>query len=122
MHEPTDTGVTQTITVGDGSGRPGNCLQAAVASLLGLQLEEVPHFLETDDWSRSLTDFARARGWRIRYDDQSPTFGLVFGRSPRDEMHAVVYRDHHMAWDPHPDRTGLATRLVNVHFDHGGPR
>lgn len=35
----------------DADGRPGNCYQAAIASVLDLALDEVPHFATfVDDW------------------------------------------------------------------------
>jgi hypothetical protein len=103
--------VTQTITVGDGSGIIGNCLQAAVASLLDLDLDAVPHFGLHDDWLERLVDFAGERGYTIRYrpPDEPPAFGLAFGPSPRGVAHAVVVVDGAIVWDPHPSRAGLTS-------------
>lgn len=102
--------VTQTILQGDGSGRLGNCLQAAVASALDLPLEEVPHFLEADgDWWTAMVDFLLDRGYTTRkraVADGAPSLGLVIGLSPRDVTHAVLCRDG-TQWDPHPSRAGL---------------
>jgi hypothetical protein len=97
--------VTQTITVGDGSGRIGNCLQAAVASLLDLDLGGVPHFAEHDDWLERLVEFGAARGYRVVYRPRP----VEFGRSPRDVPHAVVVIDGEIVWDPHPSRDGLVS-------------
>lgn len=104
--------VTQTITIGDGSGRPGNCLQAAVASLLDLDLDEVPHFIECgedEDWLERLVTFGAGRGYRVVYRPDPVMFGLAFGRSPRDAAHAVVCLDGEIVWDPHPSRDGLVS-------------
>lgn len=104
--------VTQTITIGDGSGRPGNCLQAAVASLLELPLDEVPHFIECDggeDWLERLVAFGAAHGYRVVYRGEPVAFGLAFGRSTRNASHAVVVIDGQVAWDPHPSRDGLVS-------------
>lgn len=114
--------VTQTILLGDPNGRPGNCLQAAVASLLGLELDAVPHFVEsTGDWFEDMVTFARGHGYGITDhgpDHEPPAFGLAFGFTNRsDERHAVVYRDGEMAWDPHPSRDGLTTVRTYVDFE-----
>jgi hypothetical protein len=102
--------VTQTITVGDGSGLPGNCLQAAVASLLELDLDEVPHFACYADWLERLCEFAMRRGYAVSYKPptEPPQFGMAFGPSPRGVAHSVVYVDGEM-WDPHPSRDGLVS-------------
>jgi hypothetical protein len=113
-------GVTQTIFAGDQSGRLGNCLQAAIATLLGLPLEEVPHFAECPwDWVHEMVGFAREHGYQIvwRTGGDRPTFGLVFGPSVRsaDTTHAVAVVDGEV-WDPHPSRAGLTAESTYVHW------
>lgn len=101
--------VTQTITVGDGNGRIGNCLQAAVAALLDLDLDGVPHFAEHDDWLERMVAFGQDRGYKVLYRPYPVEFGLAFGRSPRGVPHAVVCVDGQIVWDPHPSRDGLVS-------------
>ena len=104
--------VTQTITIGDGSGRPGNCLQAAVASLLDLDLADVPHFIDCPpevDWLERLVAFGAEHGYSVVYRGEPVAFGLAFGRSPRDASHAVVVIDGEVVWDPHPSGDGLVS-------------
>lgn len=104
--------VTQTITIGDGSGRPGNCLQAAVASLLDMKIDEVPHFAECDageDWLERLVAFGAEHSYRVLYRPEPVPFGLAFGQSPRNASHAVVVIDGKIVWDPHPSRDGLVS-------------
>lgn len=112
------TGVTQTILAGDPSGRLGNCLQAAVATLLSLPLDQVPHFAECPwDWVKEMVDFAREHGHQIvwRTTGDRPSFGLVFGPSIRgtDVTHAVAVVDS-QEWDPHPSRAGLTAESTYV--------
>lgn len=114
--------VTQTILLGNPDGRPGNCLQAAVASLLDLDLQAVPHFAEsTRDWFEDIATFARDHGYDLTQHGpghEPPVFGLAFGFTNRSsERHAVVYRDGVMVWDPHPSRDGLTSVRTYVDFD-----
>lgn len=111
-------GVTQTIFAGDPSGRMGNCLQAAVATLLGLPLDDVPHFAEsTADWVEDMVWFARSNGFAIvwRGGGEPPQFGLAFGPTVRsaDIKHAVAVVNGEV-WDPHPSRAGLTQATTYV--------
>jgi hypothetical protein len=108
--------VTQMILHGDPSGVPGNCLQAAVASLLNLPLDDVPHFILHDDWLEQLAAFCIAHGYRpiMRMPDVPVAYGMAWGPSERGVRHAVVWVDGQIAWDPHPSRAGLlkVTELI----------
>lgn len=101
--------VTQSITIGDGSGRLGNCLQAAVASLLNLPLASVPHFIEHDEWLERLVAFGAAWGYRVRHrsPDCGVPSGIGIGPSPRGVSHSLVWVGGEVVWDPHPSRDGL---------------
>lgn len=102
----------------------GNCLQAALASLLDLPLDEVPHFIqdhvnhdgETDhawNWWHCMRKWLRNRGLSITSAGvRAPEPGeyvLATGPSPRGKgiHHAVISCDGLLAHDPHPDGTGL---------------
>jgi hypothetical protein len=88
----------------------GNCQQAATASLLGLDLHEVPNFIEAQDFWQSFFGFLRSRGLvavelsGLRHFD---CYHLAYGQSLRGISHAVVYRYGELAHDPHPSRAGL---------------
>lgn len=114
--------VTQSILHGDPSGRPGNCLQAAVASLLELPLDEVPHFVEYDDWLERLAEFCTAHGYQpiMRPPDTDVAYGMAWGPSERGVRHAVVWADGAMAWDPHPSRAGLERVTELIAFEELG--
>lgn len=111
--------LTQTILLGDPSGLPGNCLQTAVACVLDLDLEEVPHFAVYKDWALRLQVFGRERGYRVRYMPPRGAvgLGLAFGPSLRGTTHAVVWAGGRMAWDPHPSRVGLLAVTELVAFE-----
>lgn len=111
------TPVDQTIFVGDPEGRPGNCMQAAVASILGLGLDEVPHFAalpeDHDDvrpcWD-AFEEFFAKRGFEavfLAYEFCPESYYLASGPSPRGVSHMVVMQDGKLAHDPHPSRAGV---------------
>ncbi|WP_329140922.1 hypothetical protein [Streptomyces sp. NBC_00670] len=108
----------QTIFHDDPDGRPGNCLQACIASLLDLPLDDVPHFLLHADWTAALQEFVTAHGHRLRMQppDTHCAYGMAWGPSERGVRHAVVWADGHMAHDPHPSRAGLlhVTELLTL--------
>lgn len=83
--------VKQTI-IGDN----GNCLQACVASLFELELEEVPHFISYgDDWWFVYKDFLAERNITVTYSFNFVPVGSYYiasVKSPRfkDGTHAVI--------------------------------
>lgn len=88
----------------------GNCLQAAVASLLELSLEEVPNFIEQKHFWGSFRNFLKSKGYnleRIKLEDNPEEYYLVFGWSSRQVLHAVIYCGDKLAHDPHPSREGV---------------
>lgn len=113
--------VDQTITADDPK-RQGNCLSACVATLLDIDLDQVPHFIEhgirvngEDDrtvWWAMLVGFMAGRGqWPVELssmhdaNEDEPVF--VMGMSPRGVCHQVIYVNGELWHDPHPSRAGL---------------
>lgn len=118
--------VDQTIFVGD--ERKGNCVAACVATITGLPLDRVPHFIEfgiaygdSDDvdavssgnnWWAMMLGFLAARGlWVVELDKVTDAdrydLLLVAGMSPRSVLHQVIYREGRLWHDPHPSRAGV---------------
>lgn len=97
----------------------GNCLSAVIASLLELDLHEVPNFVQIDvdggqNWWEHLLEFLSKRGLTIYWvtDEVKPEqdeYYTVSGLSPRGNgiYHIVIYQNGKMVHDPHPDNTGL---------------
>lgn len=92
----------------------GNCLAACVASILELPISQVPNFSFTpngEDWYEDkLLTWLKTRGFTalfVKYDPELGRLGcycVASGKSPRgDHLHAVVYKDGKVVWDPHPD-------------------
>ncbi len=105
-------------------GERGDCLSATMASLFGLQLAEVPVFMEQDDWWGALQAWLRLQGyqaiqfeWGPWVEDVVGALVEVVGKSPRGHDHSVVWRlGEGMVWDPHPSREGLVGEPKFVTF------
>jgi len=99
----------------------GNCTEAAVASILGLQLSEVPRFHQeggdaVDFWS-AFEDFLTGRGLYVLREEGNfvpECMYLASGPSKRGCKHMVVMQDGKLVHDPHPSRAGL----LSVDFIH----
>lgn len=102
----------QRITQTNTTPREGNCLQAAVASLLGLTLDEVPHFILSPAWEIQFMDFMADNGMPVTLTKYTGVeSGIAVGPTVRDTRHAVVMEHGSTVWDPHPSRAGLMAVL-----------
>ena len=92
-------------------GNPdGNCLEACIATITGLALEEIPHFLG-DDWFADYRGWLGEKGWNVAWWDagegaEPSGLAIASGPSVRGLPHSVVYRDG-VFHDPHPSDAGL---------------
>lgn len=90
----------------------GNCTEAALASLFGMRLDEVPSMqgLAGSEYWEALEAFVRSRGFALSMHPPShypAGLYLADGPSERGCGHFVVMRDGEMVHDPHPSRVGL---------------
>lgn len=91
----------------------GNCFSACVASLLEIDLDDVPFFMGADNWDEALLEWCDGRGVVVDFSTEFPApegaCCIVGGRSPRhsETGHAVIMRDGALVHDPHPSRTGI---------------
>lgn len=102
-------------------GRPdGNCFASCVASILELELSEVPNFCaaKVEDWMIAFQDWLAERGLHAiemtvadqeAWIEASKPRGwcILSGPGPRGLAHSVVGQDGRIAHDPHPSRHGL---------------
>lgn len=108
----TDTLTAEAYVMQTRFGDPdGNCLEACIASITGIGIEEVPHFLG-DDWAYQYRKWLFNAGWHWQFFfvGEIPTpIGLVIanGESPRGLGHSVLYREVKLAHDPHPEGGGI---------------
>lgn len=111
----TFTPVDQTVFKDAARGIYGNCVQASVASLLGLPLERVPHFTAVGrakggHEELELEAFVSALGFdllRLKGNHVFDGYYLAGGPTVRGTHHMVVMRAGALAHDPHPSRAGL---------------
>lgn len=109
------TGETQTILATpelQAQGIYGNCVQAALATLLRRPMDSVPHVGLFSLWEHAMLLWLRGEGldFTLISGSEIPTErAMLVGRSPRGYMHAVVSEGGRIAWDPHPSRDGLTT-------------
>jgi hypothetical protein len=108
-------------------GLIGNCAQAAVATVLGLDLQDVPDFTaggisgsveSASGFWRTFNDYLESRGLiaeRINSNYGSEALHLASGLSPRGTAHMVVRHGFKIVHDPHPSRDGL-TDVSHVHL------
>lgn len=108
----------------------GNCFAACVASVLCMQLHDVPNFCADKgrDEAGRLVWFKTFRAWLVGHgltpvvwnlnatlddareqlaDHLPDTLMIVSGKAERGLVHATVWRGGEMVHDPHPSRVGL---------------
>lgn len=100
----------------------GNCFSACVAGLLGVELLDVPYFMdEGEGWFERFNEWLqrRHRYWALCFKlaEQGKWrpdgLHILSGRSPRgkgpEDYHSVVADGDRIVHDPHPSREGLLT-------------
>lgn len=102
----------------------GNCFQACLATILGKNLESVPHFvvLGATHWMACAVAWLDCEHGLIINTSQDTDLGevlpmhLINGMSPRGVRHSVVADTltGEMVHDPHPSREGIT--FINSRF------
>lgn len=103
----------------------GNCLAAALASLLEMPLWMVPPFEDMfgrGDHRSRLVEWLERLGYRwVRTDGHElatlPEFYMASGPSPRGVYHAVIYSAGQMVHDPHFSNAGIAEVKWTEHLE-----
>ena len=84
-------------------GEKGNCLAAALASILDLEIVDIPQFEEMNKatWKDALHNWSLSIGVRIQFTKSLPT-GLSIGVGEHRDggLHAVVLNDGDFYFDP----------------------
>jgi hypothetical protein len=116
--------VMQTIFTNEDETVHGNCLSACLASLLEMQIDEVPafnlmggewgielyNFLQKHDYTSQGTGYAQNGIEKLEKYEGIDGYVIVQGKSFREYVtrgHAVIYYHGKLAHDPHPSKLGL---------------
>lgn len=122
----------------------GNCFAAAIASLVGVPITDVPNvevLFDVDgvSWYGVMDAWLRGNGYEIITNNQfkvyhDDTYGLAdasreislkycndkyymaSGMSPRGVMHVCIYKNGKMVHDPHPTRKGIDESTI-IYFE-----
>ncbi|MDE2441810.1 MAG: hypothetical protein KGP14_12370 [Betaproteobacteria bacterium] len=109
------------------NGIYGDCMRTAVACIMDLELDDVPHFLEGNpagtEFNRRVNSFLASKGKQIfsvpfaadRLDILLDSLGhqnpdaiyMLSGESSRGVNHVVICRGGEVIHDPHPSNSGL---------------
>jgi len=111
--------IKQTILHDPDNGLHGNCLSAVLASLLHLDISDVPLFITPGTWVKDMNKWLRPFGLAYcmveDFDCHIEAYGIqgmyheIAGNTQRsnDVLHACVAKDGEVIFDVHPDNTGL---------------
>ncbi len=97
-------------------GDEGNCLEACLASLLEIPIEDVPTLEpqpgDTVHWIDKMNNFLRQYGITTMFFQPNlpvpkNTYYLISGISPRGLDHATIGKNGVIVHDPHPDGGGV---------------
>lgn len=120
------------------NGETGNCWQYCIAFLLGVNPEEVPHFLrnsmlnntcmdvDTQTWLNK-RDYAIVRATKLHfYRKSGMAIPLLIACGPTcrstkiGQHHAVIMMGDKMVYDPHPSEAGL-TAIMEEYLIFSSP-
>lgn len=102
----------------------GDCLRCCVASLLELEYEDVPNFIEAENrgWYEQAYYFLQERGYTLhgmsalqsnkpKLEEYKGVDGFIIVRGPslryEGSTHAVIYKNGELVHDPHPSNAGV---------------
>ena len=102
----------------------GDCLRCCVASLLEIDYDDVPNFIEygRSKWYEQFWKFLNSKGFDLHgvssHQATKPDIhsfegvdGYIITAGPslryKESTHAVIYKDGKLAHDPHPSRDGI---------------
>ena len=97
----------------------GNCFSACVASILEIDIAQVPNIAKDFAWFQIMDEFVNKYGYGLTYLGNTllgagetwreHAYIIAGGQSPRyrNRKHVVIYKNGKMVHDPHPDNIGL---------------
>lgn len=120
--------LTQAFVDRDQDGVPGDCWRTAIACLLDMDRDDVPHFAHLypdpePNWWVETVRWVEAQKPGMTLVGAEPVYGVVgrpviaSGPSPRGPwLHSVIAdgTTGELLWDPHPSHAGLAGDAVDL--------
>lgn len=124
----------------DKFGLGGNCQSAVIASLLNLELSDVPYFAEgivvdgkeienaSEIFNDRIDEYLEFHNLQLNWYTDSEEIQRfireeyrnvayqVSGKSPRGFEHVVLYRNGEMIHDPHPEGGGVVPKYYGFLF------
>ena len=102
----------QTIQHDPDNGNIGNCFAACLASILEVDIQEVPEMPAWNDgWFKSYEKYLTEKGyhwlWMELDNCYVPGYSVVSGPGPRGVLHSCVAFNGDIVWDPHPSQEGV---------------
>lgn len=98
-------------------GKPeGNCFPACLASILEIDIDQVPNFHEGNGvWYKKYREWfnkydlslVAIMNWEGQEDACPQVYAIVGGLGPRGLQHSTVYFGLDMVHDPHPEGGGV---------------
>lgn len=122
--------VNQTKLHDPDKGIKGNCLTACIATLLHLDIEDVPNFedISDDTWFFEYKKWLYSKNMiPITFNNQDSIsyYTIMSGPSPRNPKlwHSVIYYKGKIVHDPHPSKAGLvSTKEQTLFIDIGATK
>lgn len=92
----------------------GNCLRASLASILEIEIEDMPAFedMPASSWRSELERWLARQGYRLDESREKAPSGCHFiavGKDRQGRTHAVVALEGKMVHDPYPGGAGIVT-------------
>jgi hypothetical protein len=98
------------------TGKNGNCMATALASILECEVPEFGMDVTDEEWWQNLREWLKSKGYRYRHLPTTAAvpegYYIMVGKSWRGGRHAVVGKGGKIVHDPHPEdgtKRGLAT-------------
>lgn len=90
----------------------GNCLRAAIASILEIDIDAMPAFerMGKAHWKKALKTWLSDRGYHLTDYNSEPVtddFVIAIGPAERGVLHCIVTKRGKLVHDPHPSGAGL---------------
>lgn len=112
MSMPTLARTCSAVKVYQTEFSPGNCVQAATATMLGLDLHKVPNFIEYDNWFPVWRNWLAKQGYAVvgykghfHFEGYSFAIGTTYRKE--DVLHMVILHNGELFHDPHPTLAGI---------------